>query len=230
MWRTSLIAADVSPRVLEFRKPRHAPLRVLRTASRASSAFPKPRCLRRSSIRNTFRSVPVYHFTLHAYRSWSPGHRRGYVQRNKGVLKRDCNMASRYDTRANFEAVAFTDKLQEILVLGTHEVCRRKGWRLHAVATDASHFHCVLSWNGFLEWAEVRKRIKNVLSRYLGIAQDQPGRQWFVREGSRKRVTDRKHLDHLLTTYLPDHRGLCWSEGQTLPPDRFGLLEIGVRD
>ena len=133
-------------------------------------------------------------------------------------------MARCYDARAKFEPVRFTEPIQEVLILGTREVCLRKGWRLHGIATDASHFHCVVSWARFLEWAEVRKRIKNVLSKYIGIALEQRGRQWFVREGSRKRVTNREHFEHLLRKYLPDHRGLCWSEGDPVPRDRFGLF------
>jgi hypothetical protein len=30
-------------------------------------------------------TVAVYHITLHAYRSWSPVHPRGYAIRGKGI-------------------------------------------------------------------------------------------------------------------------------------------------
>ena len=33
--------------------------------------------------------MPVFMFTLHAYRSWMPDHRRGFVIRSKGIQKRD---------------------------------------------------------------------------------------------------------------------------------------------
>ena len=52
----------------------------------------------------------------------------------------------------------------------------------------------------------------------------QKGRRWFVRDGSRTRVENQDHLNYLLTTYLPDQRGLFSCEGMPLPPDRYGIL------
>ena len=37
--------------------------------------------------------MPVYHITLHAYRSWSPDHPRGYTRRGKGYQKPDPEQA-----------------------------------------------------------------------------------------------------------------------------------------
>ena len=71
------------------------------------------------------------------------------------------------------------------------------------------------------------QKLKNLLSLFLGRATNRPGQRWFVRGGSRKRVKDRDHLDHLLDTYLPDHRGVFWREGQPIPADRLGILEPG---
>ena len=169
--------------------------------------------------------MPVYHFTVHAYRSWGPAKARGYVQRGKGYLPPDPNMQRNYDDRAKQPPATFDERtIQEILVLGTYDVCARRKWRLHGVGTDPLHFHWVVSWGGFLPWQEVRRQTKNVLSLLLNRITGQKGRRWFVRDGSRKRVTDDDHLNHLLKRYLPDHRGTFWCEGMPLPKDRFGIL------
>ena len=169
--------------------------------------------------------MPVHHFTVHAYRSWRPDHPRGYVQRGKGMLPPDEQMAQNYDDRARFPRVWFSDRdIQEILVLGCIDVCRRRGWRLHGVGTDPTHLHWVVSWPGFIPWQDVRQKTKNILSLLLGRLTGLKGRPWFVRDGSRKRVADADHLNYLLDRYLPDHRGVFWREGQPIPEDRFGVL------
>lgn len=110
----------------------------------------------------------------------------------------------------------FTREVQCIIIRTTAEFCARRKYRFHGSGNDDSHTHLLLSWRGYSSWHEVMRRLKNVLSlqlnRELNIK-----RQWFVRGGSRKRVRDDKHLDHLLDKYFPDHPGLFWCEGAALP-------------
>jgi hypothetical protein len=61
------------------------------------------------------------------------------------------------------------------------------------------------------------RRLKNLLSTCLNKHYNTPGRKWFVRGGSRKRVRDAAHLLHLQQTYLPDHPGLFWCGGSPIP-------------
>jgi hypothetical protein len=169
--------------------------------------------------------MPVYHFTLHAYRSWSPAHRRGYTQKQIGYLPPDRARARNYDELAKHPKVAFTPDLQGVLILGCADICKRRGWRLHAVGTDRSHIHCIISWRGFLQWHLVVEKLKNLLSLFLGRATRQAGRRWFVTRGSRRRILNPDHLEYLVSEYLPDHPGTFWREGLELPSDRFQILK-----
>ena len=171
--------------------------------------------------------MAVYHFTLHAYRSWSPSHPRGYTRKGKGYQPPDPQRAAEYDGDAKFSKVSFDRRLQEILVLGSYDICRRRRWRLHAVGTDPSHVHLVVSWRKYIPWHDVMTKLKNILSLLLGRITNSPGRRWFVVNGSRKRVSTKDHLDHLLREYLPCHRGLFWCEGRALPLDKYGVLGEG---
>ena len=169
--------------------------------------------------------MPVYHYTVHAYRSWGPSKPRGYTRKGEGYFPPDPKMQQEYDSCANQDPASFTDEvIQDILILGTYDICRRRGWRLHGVGTDDLHWHWVVSWRGFYPWQEVRRITKNVLSLLLNRITQQKGRRWFVRDGSRKRVTCDEHLEYVLKKYLPDHRGRFWREGMPLPPDRFGIM------
>jgi hypothetical protein len=67
--------------------------------------------------------------------------------------------------------------------------------------------------------------MKNILSLLLNRISGQQGRRWFVRDGSRRRVKDQDHLNHLLGRYLPDHRGVFWRESLPIPEDRYGILD-----
>jgi REP element-mobilizing transposase RayT len=161
--------------------------------------------------------MPVYHFTLHAYRSWRPDHPRGYTQRGKGYQPPDPDAAARYDERAAQPPAAFDLEVQRVLIRFAHDFCARRNYRLHAVGNEIGHAHFILSWPGFSDWHEVMRRLKNALSTCLNKHFNTPGRKWFVRGGSRKRVSALSHLSHLQTKYLPSHPGLCWCEGSALP-------------
>ena len=161
--------------------------------------------------------MAVYHFTVHAYRNWRPDHPRGYTRRGRGYQRCDPEQADAYDDRAKQPPATFAPDVQVMLVRAAHEFCRRRRMRLHAVGNEEGHVHYVLSWRGYADWHEVMRRLKNVLATVLNAHFGTPGKRWFVRGGSRKRVADRAHLDHLKTRYLPDHPGLFWCEEMPLP-------------
>jgi hypothetical protein len=75
-----------------------------------------------------------------------------------------------------------------------------------------------VSWTRFIAWEEVDRRLKNLLALKLNRRHNTPGKRWFTRRhGAPRRVRTKKHLDYLLTTYFPDHRGLKWKGGDALP-------------
>ena len=114
--------------------------------------------------------------------------------------------------------------MQGVLIVGGYDVCARRDWRLHAVGTDPTHAHYLISQEGYFDFVEVRDKLKNLLSLFLGRAAGISGRTWFATGGSNKRVKDRKHFDHLVNIYLPQQRGLFWKEGEPLPEIGDGIL------
>ncbi|MEX0774362.1 MAG: hypothetical protein WD042_01475 [Phycisphaeraceae bacterium] len=159
--------------------------------------------------------MAVYMFTYHAYRSWMPDNRRGYVRRKKGIQPPDPRMAENYRRRARHAAVHFDDELCESIIDAARGVCRRKNWRCHADVAVWSHFHVVVSWRQFVDARRARTVLRRAITVELRDRQNQR-RPWLSRGESTKRVRDRRHLDHLVKTYLPTHRrygGKQWSEG-----------------
>jgi len=162
--------------------------------------------------------VAVYHFTKHAYRSWRPDHSRGYTKKGKGYQPPDTRTTEEYDLRAKQEPVWFDERTQREILQLTEQVCRDEGWVLEAAGYDPSHVHDVISWRGFMAWQEVDRKLKNLLVLKLNRLHGTPGKRWFARRhGAPRRVKDRKHLDYLLKTYLPDHPGVFWRRGMKLP-------------
>jgi hypothetical protein len=133
-------------------------------------------------------------------------------------------MARMYDHNAKFDPAEFDPLIQAVLISGAYDVCQRRTWRLHGAGTDPTHAHFAISWRGFTRWGDVRDKLKNLLSLFIGRATGITGRPWFVAEGSRKRVADLDHLEYLLGTYFPSHRGLSWREGTPLPEIPAGIL------
>ena len=74
-----------------------------------------------------------------------------------------------------------------------------------------------MSWKPFSDPHEILRRLKNTLSLLLNKHFKSPGRRWFVRGGSLRRVRNQNHLNRLIEKYLPDHPGLFWEENLTLP-------------
>jgi hypothetical protein len=161
--------------------------------------------------------MAVYFITLHAYRSWRPDHKKGYVRRKKGILPPDPQIAAKYDELAKQEPVEFTKEMQHVMIAGAADICMHRNWHFHAAGFEPTHGHFLLSWRDFVPWLEVRMKLKNLLSLFLARLSGIQGRTWFVDGGSRKRVTTRKHFDYLIKTYLPKHSGEMWFEGQPIP-------------
>ena len=160
--------------------------------------------------------MPVYHLTIHAYRSWGADHPRGYTDHNLGVLPPDQSMADWHNSIATDDPFEFTDQIQRLLIRETHAACIRYGWRLHGAGTELTHLHTLLSWRDFIRYETAVQRIKGVLSHTLGQTIGPPGRHWFSKGSSERRVRDQKHFDYLLDEYFPSHK-LSWREGSPLP-------------
>src|SRR6266550_3883741 len=116
----------------------------------------------------TIAHVAVYHFTLHAFGSWPADHRRGYTVRGEGYQPPDAEEQQRREEKLSQPVVSFDAAMQKILIVGTYDICHRRGWRLHGAGNDETHFHAAISSKEFVEWHEVRDKLKNVLSLFLG--------------------------------------------------------------
>jgi REP element-mobilizing transposase RayT len=107
--------------------------------------------------------------------------------------------------RASFDA-----EIQLALIDESIIACNFQKLRLHNIGSDESHLHDLVSWKDDRSWDQVRNSLRSSLTRRLN---KQFGRRkWFSEGASRRRVRDKKHFDHLDTTYLPDHPGWKYSE------------------
>jgi hypothetical protein len=154
--------------------------------------------------------MPCYLFTYHAYGSWLPDHPRGYVQRGKGILPPDAEMAARYRGNLLQDAVRFDAQIQKLLIEGTLEACRHQELTCHFIATEVTHAHVLVSWKTERSWMLVRRQIRGNITRSLN--KEFCRQEWFSKSPSRKRVKDQEHFDHLISSYLPKHSGLKWSQ------------------
>ena len=110
--------------------------------------------------------------------------------------------------------VRFDEVTQRQILALTYQICEEEGWRLEGAAFDPTHAHLAISWRGCVPWEEVHRRLKNLLTLKLNRRHHSPGKRWFTRRhGAPRRVRTRKHLDYLLNTYFPDHRGIFWRRG-----------------
>ena len=162
--------------------------------------------------------MPVYLFTFHAYRSWLPDRRRGYVRRHEGILPPDEELAEQYARNAKHDEVKFDRATQEALIAETVTACKHQKLQLHAVTTEPTHVHPLVTWRDTRPWLKVRTALKTSLTlRLKELTIDTKSHLAFSRSGSRKRVIDEDHLDYLLTRYLPAHTGAHWIDPTYIP-------------
>src|SRR5207244_13089562 len=83
--------------------------------------------------------MPVYHFTLHAYRSWRPDHPRGYTLKGRGYQAPDAEQADFYDKNAKQDAVLFDQQTQREILNIAHAICDKEKWKLELAGFDETH-------------------------------------------------------------------------------------------
>jgi hypothetical protein len=154
--------------------------------------------------------MPCYLLTYHGHGTWLPDHQKGYVRRKEGILATDMQMAFRYRSNLQDAAIQFTHDMQQVMIDALLEAFAFQSLRGHFVATESTHVHVLVSWTSDKTWEDVRRGLRNSLTRQLNRAIEK--REWFSKQPSRKRVADRKHFDYLVAGYLPRHRGLKWCE------------------
>lgn len=154
--------------------------------------------------------MPCYLLTYHGYATWMPDHRRGYVHRTDGLKSSDPAMAQNYRRQMQERPVAFTPEMQRLLIDTARAAGSYLDARIHAVATEPTHVHVLVSWHGDRPWVRLRASVRSAMTRELNHRIGK--RTWFADSPSRKRVGDRAHFEYLTSRYLPKH-AVCWVEG-----------------
>ena len=152
--------------------------------------------------------MPCYLFTYHGHGTWMPDNPKGYVHRTRGLQPADAGMAERYRSQQREPAVYFDDDMQHVMVDTACDAGGHIDVVVHAVATEPTHAHVLVSWSHDRPWKSVRAAIRSALSRRLNETCSK--RTWFSDSPSRKRVRDHGHFDYLMLEYLPKHSGVKW--------------------
>jgi hypothetical protein len=134
-----------------------------------------------------------------------PDRQQGYVRRRRGILERDPEMSALYRRNAKHNAVTFAAEHQLTSIETLRNAVTHVDGRLHFVATDPTHIHALVSWQGNRTWQQQRTSLKRALT--ISFKETHGDRPWLVDGASRKRVRDRKHFDYLIEQHLPSHRG-----------------------
>lgn len=158
--------------------------------------------------------MPCYLFTFHGYGTWLPDREQGYVERGRGLLPANGPLARVYHKNAAEDAVLFKAAEQQAVIESVLDARPHQSFRAHYVATEPTHVHVLISWTDDRDWTYVRKSVRTSIVRNLNAAFAR--RRWLAEGGSRRRVKDRSHFEHLIVTYLPAHRGWKWSEDSGL--------------
>jgi REP element-mobilizing transposase RayT len=156
--------------------------------------------------------VPLYHFTLHAYRSWNADHPKGYIQRGElGIKPPDAKRAKQRNYLAKHPAFLFDEADQQFLIGAVRQAAARRKWEVYGGVVIPTHMHAVVGWQIVnLHPDAAQALLKRSLGFLLAQRHGTQGKPYFSRGGEPERVKDTKHLAWLLDSYFPRHKGAYW--------------------
>ena len=152
--------------------------------------------------------MPCYLFTYHAYGSWVPDRKQGYVIRKRGILPQNQELAVKYRQCMTEKEKKFGHEMQQSIIRVLLQSREKQEFDCHFIATDCSHTHVLLAWRDVRRSLRMRSTIKGSITRHL--RNEFGAYQWLSEGGSRKQVKDLEHFDYLVNVYLPRHRGWKW--------------------
>ena len=162
--------------------------------------------------------MPVFHFTLRAYRTWPADHPDGYHRRGiQGALPPDSVVARRWDTHAHNTPATFDRPSARRIIRTAQTLASERQWRLHGIIVMPEHVHAVLSWDKAEVLAQIKQYLKGRISRELSAMGLHLAGRKFSRGTAARRIRNRMHLRYVLDEYLPGHSGEFWREGMIEP-------------
>ena len=164
--------------------------------------------------------MPVFLFTFHGYRTWMPDHPRGYNRKNEGTFAPDPEMNEHYERRAHFDEVRFDAERQKVVVDAYVEVASNLDLRLYYAVCVDTHAHPLVGWRDDREWTYIHDRLKSIIALKLGEAERVKGRRWLTARRIGEQVSESEHFAHLMTVYLPDHRGYTYFDASAMEDAR----------
>lgn len=112
--------------------------------------------------------MPVVLFTIHAYGSWLPDRKLGYVERGRGIQPTNVKLARVQRSLLRHAEEHFGCETQRRLIKRFIKVCEEEAYRAHGAGSETSHLHFLTSWQeNEKQLKQVGGRIKNLLSLRL---------------------------------------------------------------
>jgi REP element-mobilizing transposase RayT len=154
--------------------------------------------------------MPCFLFTYHAYGSWLPDHPDGFVHWKEGRQLPDDNLGGAYRAKMKFPEAEFGELLQRAMIEELRAAAHFQKFRLHAVATEPTHLHSLLSWPDERSPPALNLGVKKSLT--IRLKKQVAERTWFSKGGNERQVKKLEHFNYLVNEYLPSHGGWKWDE------------------
>jgi hypothetical protein len=105
--------------------------------------------------------MPCYLFTYHAYGTWLPDRKQGYVERKRGILPTDMTEAARYRTSMKETVAEFRSATQLSAIGGIIDSQTKQKFEAYYIATESTHIHALVGWRDERTWLHMRSIIKS---------------------------------------------------------------------
>jgi hypothetical protein len=124
----------------------------------------------------------------------------------------DEHIGQNFLDRAKHEPTIFDNTMQRKLIAHVLTIPDHIQLRVHAVSTEPSHVHVLVSWSIERSWLSMRMSVRTSITKWLKSLSFETNPLLLSRGSSRKRVHHRSHFEYLMGRYLPKHSGVQWYE------------------
>src|SRR5687768_1999842 len=93
--------------------------------------------------------MPCFLFTYHGFGTWLPDRSEGFVHWRDGLQPTDEELANAYRRKmkvAQRDAATLDEQVQLVLIEELQAAAKHQQLRAHAIATEVTHIHALVSW------------------------------------------------------------------------------------
>jgi REP element-mobilizing transposase RayT len=157
----------------------------------------------------SFMSAIAYHLVWTTYGTWLHGEVRGWVEKNRHVIRPpDSKREALARGRMAEQSIVLSSEERAIVDDTIHRHCQIRNWCLHALNVRSNHVHLVatadrdaaLVMNELKAWCS--RKLSDAYQLTVPVASNAGRRRWFTEGGDKATINDEAYFQNAIKYVL----------------------------